>query len=106
MKYHAHVFFELHQTPQIEQLRAQLFDALHSDIFIGGVLLKAVGPLPLPMFQMEFDEADLALVTVQLQQMFVGFSVLIHPLLADEYVAHTEYAVWLGDVLKLNLENL
>lgn len=106
MNYHAHVFFDLPQEQQIRQLREQLCLALNPHIFIGDLLLKAVGPLPKPMFQMEFEEKFIEEIISKLRFYFASFTVLIHPLLEDEYVAHTEHAFWLGPCLALNLDRL
>lgn len=106
MKYHAHVFFELDQTAQVQELHLRLQKALSDSITVGKLLYKAVGPLPKPMFQIEFEQAELAQVKQVLTQIFHGFSILIHPLLENEYLAHTEYAEWTGTPLNLNLEHL
>ena len=106
MNYHAHVFFDLAEEPQIQQLRIKLCERLSPEIFMGRLLLKAVGPLPKPMFQMEFEQPFLAEVILQLTDLFSDFPVLIHPLIEDEYLAHTEHAKWLGGSLVLHLDQL
>lgn len=106
MNYHAHVFFDLAEEPQIQQLRIKLCERLSPEIFMGRLLLKAVGPLPKPMFQMEFEQYFLDEVILQLTDLFSDFPVLIHPLIEDEYLAHTEHARWFGERLTLNLSGL
>ena len=106
MNYHAHVFFDFAQELYIQQLRIKLCERLSPEIFTGRLLLKAVGPLPKPMFQMEFEQPFLAEVILQLTDLFSDFPVLIHPLIEDEYLAHTKHAMWLGERLTLNLSGL
>ena len=73
---------------------------------VGRLLYKAVGPLPKPMFQIDFEQSELQQVKQVLAQVCYGFSILIHPLLKNEYLAHTAYAEWIGLPLNLNLEGL
>lgn len=106
MKYHAHVFFELDQTAQVQELHLRLQEVLSGSVTVSRLLYKAVGPLPKPMFKMEFLQDEFAQVKYVLTQIFHGFSILIHPLLENEYLAHTQYATWIGTPLNLNLECL
>ena len=106
MKYHAHVFFELDQLDKIQELHFRLQQELSNPIVVGRLLYKAVGPLPKPMFQIDFEQSELQQVKQVLAQVCYGFSILIHPILENEYLAHTHYAEWMGQPLKLNLEQL
>ena len=106
MKYHAHVFFELDQLNKIQELHFKLQQELSDPVVIGRLLDKAVGPLPKPMFQIDFEQSELQQVKQVLTQVCYGFSILIHPLLENEYLAHTAYAEWIGLPLSLNLEYL
>lgn len=106
MNYHAHVFFELDQIAQVQELHLRLQKALSDPITVGRLFYSAVGPLLKPMFQIEFEQGELVQVKQVLTQFFHEFSILIHPLLENEYLAHTEYAEWTGTPLTLNLEHL
>ena len=106
MKYHAHVFFELDQLDKIQKLHFRLQQQLPDPIVLGKLLCKAVGPLPKPMFQIDFEQSELQQVKQVLTQSFEGFSILIHPIFENEYLAHTAYAEWIGLPLNLNLEYL
>lgn len=106
MKYHAHVFFELDQLDKIQKLHFKLQQELSDPVVIGRLLDKSVGPLPKPMFQIDFETSELQQVKQVLTQVCYGFSILIHPLLENEYLAHTTYAEWIGLPLSLNLEYL
>lgn len=105
-RFHAHLFFELADTQVAESIHQQLTQTLPAEITIGPLLLRTAGPLPQPMFQLEYSEAFAHQVQTVLESLRKGRSVLIHPLMEDELSAHTKHAVWLGNPLKLNLENL
>ena len=106
MQYHAHLFFDLSDIDNVTQIHECLTHLLPEQIWCGSLLLKAVGPLPKPMFQIEFDHIYLAQVQQVLKIERQHYSVLIHPVLDDEYVAHTQYAIWLGKPLNLKLDAL
>jgi len=106
IKYHAHVYFELEQIEDIQYLYEQLKQQVPVSTSVGRLWLKTVGPHTQPMFQLEFDEAYLQQIQALLTKLCCEYSVLIHPVISDEYLAHTQYARWLGTPLPLNLEKL
>ncbi|THU01048.1 DOPA 4,5-dioxygenase [Lampropedia puyangensis] len=103
---HAHVFFDLNAREQALALQQQLQLQWPAGIEVGPLLLRAAGPLPQPMFQIAYDEEHAERVREVLQTTRGDFSVLIHPVLEDEILAHTEKATWLGMPLLLRLEYL
>ena len=105
MYYHAHIFFDVSKIEEVEQLHQQLNMVLPKPIFVGRVLLKAIAPFPQPMFHIEYHESDYLQVYKALVKYCSGYSMLIHPLLPDEMAAYTEYALWLGEPLVLNLSH-
>ena len=106
MKYHAHVYFELEQLERIESLYVQLQQEFAETVSYGRIHQKIVGPHTKPMFQLAFDELILPQIKNSLSSNGLGLSVLIHPLMEDEYLAHTKLVAWLGEPLLLNLQNL
>ncbi|MCH7335419.1 DOPA 4,5-dioxygenase family protein [Acinetobacter sp. NIPH 2699] len=106
MQYHAHIFFDLDHEQAAIRLREQLLHIFPERIFVGRLLCRAVGPLPKPMFQLEYENVDAIYVQQVLTQKCLGFSVLIHPILENEILAHTVYATWLGTPLELRLDQL
>ena len=103
MKYHAHVYFDLHQILSIELLYDQLKQEFGETVRYGRIHQKMVGPHTKPMFQLEFDQSILAQMKASLISNGLNLSVLIHPLYDDAYLAHTQGAEWLGEPLALNL---
>lgn len=106
MHYHAHIFFSGDDTAPAEALRQRLGSLLPAGVRIGAFLPRVAGPLPLPMFQLDYPACLADQVEAVLRQHTDGRSVLIHPLLADEQAAHTTHATWLGPVLVLRLDRL
>ena len=106
MQYHAHIFFDLEDEQEIICLREHLLHIFPKRIFFFFLLNRAVGPLPKPMFQLEYENVDADYVHQMLSQECLGFSVLIHPILDHEIEAHTTYATWLGVPLELYLDKL
>lgn len=104
MKYHAHVYFDIAQIQVIEALYAQLQHDFGDALTYGRIHQILVGPHTQPMFQLAFDEDTLPKLKSFLNTHTAVTSVLIHPLHGNEYMAHTQDAQWLGDILPLNLE--
>ena len=104
--YHAHIFLKADEAAPAEALRQRLQPLLPSGVSIGAFLPHAAGPLPAPMFQLDYSAILAEQVEAVLRQHTSGHSVLIHPLLADELAAHTAQAIWLGPVLPLYLDRL
>lgn len=105
MNYHAHVFFKAEQTTLANKIRENLIKEF-SRVEVGAFLPRAVGPLPQPMFQMTYPKDQYEAVYQKLRSLCHGHSVLIHPIMQDERLAHTVYATWIGEPLTLNLDNL
>lgn len=102
MHYHAHIYFDEDSRSAAVDLRAQL---LEGNISVGEVFFlvdKPVGPHPLPMFQISFDQPQYVALIDWLEKHRQGLSILIHPELDDELMGHTKSANWLGAELELN----
>lgn len=106
MQFHAHVFFELNECEKAERLRLLLEERLGGCIQIGPFLNRPAGPLPKPMFQLEYSAEHSEKVREVLEEIREGQPVLIHPVMEDELAAHTQWATWLGPQMTLRLENL
>lgn len=104
--YHAHIFLNGDEATPAQALRQCLGRLLPTGVRIGAFLPRAAGPLPAPMFQLDYPACLADQVEAVLRQHTDGRSVLIHPLLADELAAHTTHATWLGPALALRLDRL
>ena len=106
MRYHAHIFFAEWEREAAALLGVALRAELPPEVEVGPFLPRAAGPLPGPMIQLEYPERHLAQVRGVLDSLREQRSVLIHPLLEDELLAHQVHSEWLGPPLRLRLEAL
>lgn len=106
MRLHAHIFFDLAEKDVVGEVRESIAAKLQGCAEVGALLLRAAGPLPLPMFQIDYEEHFASVVRDVLESCRGHRSVLIHPVMEDEVIAHTAQAEWLGQPLRLNLERL
>ena len=102
--FHAHVYF------RNEQERAAALDVRvglnrrFRTVTLGRVHDRAVGPHPIPMYQVAFDRMAFVEVVPWLMLERRGLSVLVHPLTGDPLPEHSDFASWLGPPIELRLE--
>ena len=104
--YHAHIYFTLNEMALATQVRNNILSALPQLTYTGQLIPIAIGPHPLPMFEIHIPAASINLAMATMDDLREGLSVLIHPVQADELDAHTGGARWLGEKLMLNLNVL
>lgn len=99
--YHIHVYFD---QSNIDYAIA-LTESVHKEYGyeLGRINKKPVGPHPVWSRQVSFKQENYDVVLAYLTQHQNGLSILIHPLTDDEYLDHTQSAVWLGTPLKLDI---
>jgi aromatic ring-cleaving dioxygenase len=102
--FHAHVFFTEGAREQAERVAEGLRQA--SGLSPSAWTDRPGGPLPLPMFQLEFPATAFGAITAWLMLHRDGLSVLLHPETGDDLRDHTEHAAWLGPALQLRLDRL
>ena len=107
--YHAHIYYTAETRGAAADLRER-FAAAKSDgsiselLFIGSMGERAVGPHPVPEYEIHFTKAMLPAVTAMLETS--GLTALVHPLTDDDVADHTSLAHWIGEALPLKLETL
>lgn len=104
--FHAHVYFDLNQIALATQVRDDIIRAIPELTYKGQLIPMPIGPHTKPMFELHIPAHVMATVKPRLETLREGLSVLIHPVQHDELDAHTNSAVWLGEVLPLNLDIL
>jgi len=104
--WHIHVYFAETEIELAREVRENLISLLPQLTYQGQLINQPVGPHPVPMFELHLPETELASATPVIDANRQGLSVLIHPLLEDEVVAHTTAARWLGKKLPLDLDML
>ena len=102
--WHAHIYYDLSASrDRAERLRAKIADVFPGAL-IGSWHDKLVGPHTRAMFQVLFEPELFARLVPFLAFHREGLAVLIH---ADGTgngrKAHTDQAIWMGEVLPVNL---
>lgn len=103
MNYHAHVYWKNNHERDIAlSLHFQLEEY---GCKIGRIWDKAIGPHPLPMYQVYYNSSNQNLVESYLQSQ--SLTVLLHEDIGVDHVRdHTEGARWIGEQLELDLKFL
>lgn len=106
--FHAHVYYRtLDERETAKKLWSHLQDIKRKEnsiAFIGELKDKALGPHPVPQFEIHFTRQSLNFLKETLNRFLV--TALIHPLTDSDYRDHTENALWVGKPLALNLDAL
>ncbi|HEY6336101.1 MAG TPA: DOPA 4,5-dioxygenase family protein [Alphaproteobacteria bacterium] len=103
--YHAHVYFTDARTRALAvELREEI--AVRFPVALGRVHDRPVGPHTQPMFQVAFATELFGRFVPWLSLNHKGLSVLIHPETGDDPIDHSEYALWLGEKLPVDIEYL
>jgi aromatic ring-cleaving dioxygenase len=102
--YHAHVYYNAETLPIAEKLRETL--AATFPVEMGRFSGEAVGPHPVPQFQIMFKTAAFRTVVPWLMLNREGLDILVHPLTDDMVDDHTDYALWLGTPIALKLDTM
>ena len=103
MQYHLHIYFDDATEDLALSLRSQL-EGRPEIQGMGRFHSKPVGPHPCRQFQVLTDETHVDGLADWLDAHRGGLSVLIHPEIEDDYLAHTAEARWLGSPHPLRLE--
>lgn len=107
--YHAHIYYSAEQRARAEELRARFVDQAGSGdepciLFVGRMMNAAVGPHPMPQYEVHFLEPALARVVAEIEAS--GLRALVHPLTEDDLADHTNLGRWIGERLQLDLSVL
>ena len=107
--YHAHIYYTSDTRTQASALEQTLKQAKSSGaipelFFIGELRDRALGPHPIPEFEIHFSKAMLARIVALLEPS--GLTCLVHPLTDDDLADHTSLAQWIGKPLPLKVEVL
>jgi len=102
--YHAHIYYDPATKAVAERVRAGI--GANFSTRLGRWHDKPVGPHPVSMYQVAFAVEEFPLLVPWLMLNREGLTVLVHPETGNDYVDHTDFAVWLGAVLPLKLDVL
>jgi aromatic ring-cleaving dioxygenase len=102
--YHAHIYFDEASEENAARVRDEI-DAKF-ETALGRWHHKPVGPHPRWMYQVAFEPAVFADFIPWLALHRRGLTVFIHPETGDSVADHTDYALWMGEILELDVEFL
>ena len=104
--FHAHIYYSADERPAAEALRSDFQRRLSNDegqdlLFVGAMADRAVGPHPIPQYEIHFRESSLSSVVAAIEES--GLRALVHPLTDDDLADHTSLAHWIGQPIDLDL---
>lgn len=102
--YHAHVYFDATSRDRAWALREAI--AQRFPMEVGRFHEKPVGPHPRWSYQVAFTPAQFGEFVPWLMLNREGLTVFIHPETGDQLSDHAQRALWLGEMLDLNLDAL
>lgn len=100
--YHAHVYY---QSPEQRAVAAEIRESIAErfDVELGRWRDQAVGPHPVPMYQVAFNKTLLPELLPWLMSVRGPLSILVHCTTGhNDLLDHTAGAIWLGPQLELN----
>ena len=102
--YHAHVYFDRDTVDPARSLCERARDLF--SIRMGRMHERNVGPHPRWSCQLAFTPERFGEVIPWLALNRDGLTIFIHPETGDVIKDHTHHAIWMGELLDLNLEVL
>ena len=107
--FHAHIYYEAFDRSTAQQLHSELqakkgTGDLVDVIFVGVMTDRAVGPHPIPQYEVHFFRAALPTVLERIKTN--RLKALVHRLTDDDLADHTSEALWIGEPLTLDLSLL
>ncbi len=99
--YHAHIYF----VESNREFAAGICQTIGErfDVELGRWHDRLVGPHTRPMYQVSFSTQVFADFVPWLMVNHGDLAVLIHPRTGNDLADHTDYALWLGETLELDL---
>lgn len=99
--FHAHVYFELHQTQAVNELCARAAAAF--DVRVGHLHSRPIGPHPMPSCQISCSPELFGALLPWLIANRQGLTVFCHAMTGNGLRDHTENAFWLGNSQSIDL---
>lgn len=102
--FHAHVYYDAVTKDNAARLRAALEGRFAARY--GRWHDKPVGPHPHWSYQIAFAPELFGEIIPWLALNRDGLVIFVHPETGDDIADHTEHAIWLGDVVELDIDAL
>jgi aromatic ring-cleaving dioxygenase len=103
----AHIYYSEETRSTAAELHAKAIRDFTDPTFrISTLIERKVGPHPMPMFEIQFTTASLSDVIQWLLANREGLTVLVHSVTGDDPKDHHHGALWMGQMLKLDMSKL
>lgn len=102
--YHAHIYFDEASEDDARRVREAIGDRF--EVTLGSWHRKPVGPHPVWMYQVAFEPAVFAEFVPWLALNRRGLTVFVHPETGNSVADHTDHAIWMGEILDLDVQML
>lgn len=102
MHYHAHIYWNNNEERDIALSIRE--DLIQLGCQLGRVHDIAIGPHPLAMYQVNYDDGNKKLIEQLLISKSNGISILLHEDTGDDIHDHTEGVRWINNPLPLDIE--
>ena len=102
--YHAHVYYDAGTKETAAEVR-QAIEA-QFDVRMGRWHDRPIGPHPRWSYQVAFQPELFSEIVPWLTMNRAGLVVFIHPETGDDIEDHTDFAIWLGEKVELNIDAL
>lgn len=103
--YHAHVYYDDPGAREEAGRVRERLDALF-EVKLGRWRDEPVGPHPTPMYQVAFAAHEFSRIVPWLMLNRGNLTILVHPETGDDPTDHSDHALWLGEILDLDIESL
>ena len=101
--YHAHIYFNQETRDRAWSLREKINEKF-AQAKVGRFFEKEIGPHPRWSCQIAFEGALFPAFVPWLMLNRDGLTIFLHAETGDHLADHTEYAIWMGEMLPLKLE--
>lgn len=100
--FHAHIYYSSDEERAVAAEIREYVDDTY-DVVMGRWRDQPVGPHPIPMYQIAFDNSVFDQLVPWLMLNRNGLNILVHPNTSDAVKDHRDFPIWLGDKLPLNI---
>ncbi|MEK2644352.1 DOPA 4,5-dioxygenase family protein [Bdellovibrio sp. BCCA] len=102
-EFDAHIYFSETSFEKAHRLREEAIARFAGQrVFVGQMIPEAIGPHPIPMFEINFPKELFTDVVLWLMKARGDLSVLVHELTGNDLYDHTQAAMWLGEAVPLD----
>ena len=100
--YHAHLYFDADTIETAKEVAENISQKF--ELPVGRFHEQNVGPHPRWSVQITIERNKFGRSIPWLMKNRQGLTIFIHPMTGDDLKDHTDHALWMGEMLELNLD--